>query len=82
MPRPYHHACFRPGLNVYVDPSIRNIHPLSRAAGRIVKVTTGLIYDELDCYKSVEFQARWVPVSLSGGTECELYVEEEYVHAD
>lgn len=74
--RRYVHRLYRPGLNVYVDPSIREIHPRSAIAGHIVKVAEGLVYKLLDPFDDYDHK---VPVIFGGEV---WYVEEQYVFAD
>lgn len=73
----YEHAIYRAGLNVYVDPAIRDIHPLSPIAGQVVQTTTGIVYKNLEPF---EDQTAKVPVIANDGS-C-WYVEQEYIQAD
>jgi hypothetical protein len=74
--KPYQHARFRPGLNVYIDPAIREVHPLSPVAGQIVRTCTDI---EFPLLTEIEGPMTGVPVEFNGEVYC---VEEEYVRID
>ncbi len=70
----YEHKRFPVGLTVFVDPSIRDIHPLSPVAGLVGKTCKGIAYKNLEPF---EDQTAKVPVDfVNVGI---FYVEEEYV---
>lgn len=83
----YEHPRFKPGMVVFVDERIREIHDLSPVAGKMVGVTKGtylsstnaalqrmLDAEEAECSRYTK-----VPVIAENG---EIYfVEEEYVRA-
>lgn len=71
----YNHEQYRPGLNVYIDPAIRQVHPLSPLAGEVVKTCTGNEYSSLDSGE----QRSQVPVRYKGQIR---YVEPEYIQVD
>ena len=74
-PQPYQHHRFRSGLNVMIDPTILEHHPLSPLAGHIVRTCIGNVYEELVC----EDQKALVPVLWNNQI---FYVEEEYIYVD
>jgi hypothetical protein len=75
--KPYQHSRYRPGLNVYIEPTIREIYPLSPIAGQVVRTCEGIEYETLALF---EDQTVKVPVVTSDGRM--FYVEEEYVRID
>ena len=77
----YEHPIYKPGMRIYVDPSIRDIHPLHKAAGEVVSVTKGPDYTKLltpDELKTMdEFEPEsGVPILFDGEI---YYIKEQYV---
>ncbi len=81
MSEQYEHLVYKPGMRVYVDPAIRQIHAEHRVAGKIVEVTRGPDYsqlltpEELSIMNELEPESG-VPVSYDGHI---FYIEEQYV---
>ena len=73
----YEHTLFPPGTRVWIDPSIRDIHPLSPIAGREGIVTKGIAYENL---RPFEDQEAKVPVMVNGEghlVECAYVLKKE-----
>jgi len=76
---PYVHPRFRPGLNVYIDPRIRDLYPLSPFAGCIVQTCEGSYYPLLEAFGATPHE-KLVPVRDASG---QLWlIEEQYVWID
>src|SRR5881394_3225821 len=60
------HECYRPGLNVYVSPAIRDIHPESPCAVLVAQTCEGIYYPSLEIYESCSYATK-VPVLLPDG---------------
>jgi len=78
LPVSYTHERYCPGLNVYVSPALREIHPLSPCAGLVLLTCEGVYYPRLEMYRE-RLYTSYVPVCLSDGRV--FFVEEEYVSA-
>ncbi len=77
----YEHPVYKPGMRVYVDPAIRQIHSEHRVAGKVVEVVRGADYSklltpsELKLLEELEPESG-VPVCFDGHI---YYIEDEYV---
>ena len=75
----YVHPRFRPGLNVYIDPRIREVHPSSPFAGCIVQTCEGSYYPLLEAFGATSHE-QLVPVKDGMGQV--WLIEEQYVWVD
>ncbi len=75
----YVHARFRPGLNVYIDPGIRESHPFSPFAGCLVQTCESSYSPLLEVFGATPHE-KLVPVRNVSGLM--WLIEEEYVWAD
>lgn len=72
---PFEHPQFAIGSIVYIDPSIRDIHPQSPIAGQSLEVCQGSYYPLLEAIEGDRHTTR-VPVIWQ---DTIFYAEQEYV---
>jgi hypothetical protein len=74
---PYVHPRYTPGLDVYVSPSIVELHGACPLAGCVVRTCEGRYFPLQDAFERRSHET-YVPVWYEGGVWC---IEEEYIAA-